>query len=406
MTEENKLFETPEAPILETEEEQEHFQITDNAVEKNQEQSFEEQGERILLEASRELGDILETERVIRAEMEATSDEKEESQLLSQKAEHLFSDFYRRAKKAARLLPLLFVLSESGDISNSVPQNELHEKDIQRVETQARKEKGYLIREDLPFKAAFADWWVSGEFLEMYNKFVALSEERNEGKMTQEEIEFRENIAQNMYPYRYGGDVSGSELPTSLAPDVNAGYVVDVKDSDIPAKQMAEEPLEKFRQISENKRFFQKENIEKIQSPRLCVRIDLFRKYLGLPQYFDSIEKSAYTPTIAQNPDAIYFSFNPNRLVESLKKTEKANTFKDLEEYISKGGPLPHNEFTDQLGRYISGTGYDEKRKEKYVSYYDVWDIDPPILQETGIDIDKFNFPFEVYGRIYESDFI
>ncbi len=137
--------------------------------------------------------------------------------------------------------------------------------------------------------------------------------------------------------------------------------------------------------------------------------------------------KSSCKPSKAKNLNAEYFSFNSNKLIVSIKENAKRSlfvsfegkrvdqlfkkdikikTFGDLELYIKEHGELPPNSYTSkQLGTYITNIGFDEEKQEKYISYYDIWDIDPPMLKDLNIDIDQFNFPFEIYGRIYKSDF-
>ncbi|NQV89160.1 MAG: hypothetical protein HQ488_02455 [Parcubacteria group bacterium] len=115
--------------------------------------------------------------------------------------------------------------------------------------------------------------------------------------------------------------------------------------------------------------------------------------------------------------DAVYFTFAPRDVLRSIEfQQEEPNNyfsvlpytgegFGDLFAHVERTSQIPYSMVTMQMGEYKAYTGFDEERGEKYVSYYDLWDLDPPQLKMLGIDVDQFNFPFEIYGRIYESDF-
>lgn len=314
----------------------------------------------------------------------------------------LIGAFYKRAKRYFRMLPLFLALY--GD-NKQIGFEDLLKKD-------QRKIAGYLDESDLPLKAQFLDWYLSGRPLELYNKFAQFKEQRVDDKMTQEEIDFRERIAQNIFPFGYGVEsVSLGESLLNPIPRIKEHFKINAK----------EIPFHKLKLFEKDDRLYSRENIEKLSNNgakvALKTRVDLFRLYLGLPQFFDTLQISPYKPTKAKSLNATYYCFDQMIIVANIKdlktKTKEKNYigsteisfFDALRGLLTKQKRFPYNYFASQLGKYVVDSGYDEDRKERYVSYYDVWDLDPPILKEMGIDIDQFNFPFEIYGRIYESDF-
>jgi hypothetical protein len=155
----------------------------------------------------------------------------------------------------------------------------------------------------------------------------------------------------------------------------------------------------------------------------------MFRKYLGLEQYFSTVTPSEYKPSQAKDTQAQYVRFNPQQILDSMfnlkglanfdssADSETSHHFSDFEPakdrnfkaiigFVEKHQVLPPNSFTGQLGKYKAFVGFDSERNERYISYYDKWDMDPPQLKKLGINVDQFNFPYEVYGRIYEKDVV
>ncbi|MHB8871191.1 MAG: hypothetical protein ACYC5G_01895 [Candidatus Doudnabacteria bacterium] len=292
-----------------------------------------------------------------------TLEEKSRAKEILRKALDAFSDFYSKVKRVAKTLPFLLVLS--GENQKPI---QIEDGQVDKVESSSQNPY-----EALPIQAKFVDWLMSGKISEVYNDFVHFYNSRVDGKMTPEEIQFREKIAQNVQPIGYD--------PVGAA--------------------------DNLKSFENNDKRFSAKNL-KNKSEQMRIREDLFRKYLGLKPYENYLIESPYQPTDARDPRAKYTSFSEKELVKAIQwRGEQSDfkTFNDLEKYVQKNNRFPGNKFLIQLGRYKTGMGYDSVRKEKYVSYYDIWDIDPPLLKKMHIDIDKFNFPYEVYGRVYESDF-
>ena len=260
-------------------------------------------------QASQEIGTIIKADRAIRADPNPTGQEKTESKTLSEKAAGLLKNFYHNAKRVARLLPLALALYEPGRLATPLYHEELA-KETQRIEAKARKAKGYLERKDLPLKAAFVDWYLGGEFLTIYNKFAEFQDKRKDGGMTLEEIEFREKISQNFFPYGYpGGSLYSGELD-------EIHRKIKGRERNITSD------LARFRAVKEGKGRYVKEKVSR-RDKMDQVRFDLFRKYLGLPQYFDTLKESDYKPTKSKDPNAKYYCFDVKEIVRSIKEHER-----------------------------------------------------------------------------------
>jgi transcriptional regulator with XRE-family HTH domain len=329
-----------------------------------------------LVESSaEEFGEVFGQTQEIQNDPTSTDQEKQQAQGLTERAADLFRSFYKKSKEAAKALPLLLALYQPAD---RVIAQETKPTQSEQSATDALK------REDLPFWGEAIDWYVEGDFVKIYNDFNRLSKTRENGKMSVEEVAFRENIAQNMNANSYDGQAQ-------------------------------------LREIQAGERRYSKENIQQLPEV-LKIRTDFLRTYLGLERFGDYIVDSPDKPSQAKNTASRYKGFRASDILASInqraKRLENRNwlqklattapevsSFDQLEKFVGEHQTFPSNDFTTQLGRYKVDSGYDQDRKEKYISYYDVWDIDPPILKKMGVDIDQYNFPFEVYGRVYESDF-
>lgn len=373
------------------------------------------------IEAGKITKNILDTSTMIYGSHGATNEEIDQSNGLVKKANQTFGIFYKKLKKVVGPLSLAAFLFNA-----DTPRN------IQKIhEIWGPKETGSaeyitreLLKEQVPLKYKIIDALIEDKTLNglfnLYNKFSELKTKRENGKMTSEEIQFKEKIAENILPRGYGGSLF-KEAALIFFPRV-ANEIYDFHGTSL---------ADRLKHIQENKKQYSKEKINNNNEP-LMIRIDLFRKYLGLAQYYNSVIPSPYRPSKEKNLKAEYFCFDSEKMLRSMKRsimreksiTEQAGnevfglldgvddeeirnikTFDSLESFIKKHNSYSIDNYSSQLGQYISGSGFDKERNEKYISYYDIWDLDPPILKEIGIDIDQFNFPFEIYGRIYESDF-
>ena len=93
-------------------------------------------------------------------------------------------------------MPLIFVLNNDQVSSVKTPY----------------KSGDFIKRNDLNMSAQVLDWYLNGEPVSVYNYLLRLKNLRKDGKMTQEEIEFKEKISRNIYPGMYGGEKAGVSL--------------------------------------------------------------------------------------------------------------------------------------------------------------------------------------------------
>lgn len=161
------------------------------------------------------------------------------------------------------------------------------------------------------------------------------------------------------------------------------------------------------------------------------MREDAWRKYLGLPQKFNSISPSEYSPSRSSDEDTQYFKLNNlwdtmllegggymgdvgarGRLVNSDIDTD--NPVERIVKFLSDkpnrqavvSGFTPEEE---TFGDFKLGLGEDDQGH--YISYYDKWDFDLDLLQEQYKNIPGVSYllghakipgaPFEFYDRIY-----
>jgi hypothetical protein len=252
----------------------------------------------------------------------------------------------------------------------------------------------HLDRDKLPLTLSFVDHYISSDLVDTHNKCVEFLAKRKNGKMSKEEIAYKEKIVKNMAFGGYG----------------------DTFFSDI----------ERLQKINSN------ETDENSLASRVGPeREDLLRKYLGLPQKHGTLSVSPYSPSQSTEAHKKYYEFDQHKMLAlifrqryladsasekiasktlhtelSVPPPFEGKKYDDLVQYVKKHNLLPFNYLMSHLGRYKAYVGQDKKTGETYISYYDKWDLDPPRLKVLlGIDIDQFNFPFEIYGRIYEKDF-
>lgn len=135
------------------------------------------------------------------------------------------------------------------------------------------------------------------------------------------------------------------------------------------------------------------------------LRTELVQQYFGINNQPTYVVDAQYKPSQAKNSNTAYKDFSPavrndiiqNNSYESLLKLANAKQPSKLGNTQSNYNALGH------LGNFKLSHGKDERGE--YISYWDNWDIDPPLLVNQGINLDKLNYPYEIYGRLYKSDF-
>jgi len=136
---------------------------------------------------------------------------------------------------------------------------------------------------------------------------------------------------------------------------------------------------------------------------------EAFKQYLDInlnPKYFSL---SPNKPSIAKNPDAVYYKLDPKleRQILKFAKTQDIPLNKMVEfseadlpwdwENMDESG---YNEYS-ALGTFQIGKGIDPETKEEYYSYYDKYDF-PEHIQSgvEGITEGLGRTPFEIYNRL------
>jgi|GEM_PF-2394822 hypothetical protein len=325
-----------------------------------------------------------------------SAQEQQEEDMLVQETSKAFQRLYLAIKETLGDAPLSLLLKE-GSAEEGPDMQPDSPSFFKRI----------AERRDVPLAAAFIDLFAGSSLSETYQKCVDFKKARMDGQMTQEEIDFKEQLSQRVSPFNYESDLSSMK---GVSDTIRSG-------------------LKRLRDINEGDgEIYTKEDVDLLTVEGERMRFDLFRKYLGLEQFYAYIQQSPYRPSMESDKNAEYFTFSPEVVVNSICRTAQdareisasppeffskaaleilycGTTFDELVKFTEEFNELPPNQATNQLGKYKAYSGYDKARGERYVSYYDLWDLDPPQLKLLGVDIDQFNFPFELYGRIYESDF-
>ena len=146
----------------------------------------------------------------------------------------------------------------------------------------------------------------------------------------------------------------------------------------------------------------------------VVMRNPIYAKYLGLKDYYngysmvntdDNLKISNYSPTIG-NQGNIYYK-SPTESDMSLGPfSDKvlARAFKTRDNKGKNTFVSPH--YDDVMGHYTTSFGKD--KKGKYISYYDIWDLNPfegsPI--ENGDIGERYGIgkPVHLYNRKYYTD--
>lgn len=122
---------------------------------------------------------------------------------------------------------------------------------------------------------------------------------------------------------------------------------------------------------------------------------EMLNLYLKIPTQGRSLGISKYKPTKAKDKGVQYYKVNDftSGLDEDVE---------NIEEYASK---LNANKKGNAgMGDYTVDSGKDARGK--YISYYDIWDINPFGQGKDAPDLSMgYGKPFEIYDRIYYNDY-
>lgn len=180
------------------------------------------------------------------------------------------------------------------------------------------------------------------------------------GTMSPEEITYRQGLHQSIKPFSY--ELKRAAIGLKKAADFAGEDSRDERGTYSAGKEYTDPNLQ------------------------TQLRKDLLGKYLSIDEYvpkeFKKLSESKYKPSKASDPNTKYYTS------ESLKDLAVNHPQKGL---------------TEVLADHKISQGKDENGR--YISYYDKWDLDPPFAETvTGVSLDKYNTPPEVYDRIYEKD--
>lgn len=130
----------------------------------------------------------------------------------------------------------------------------------------------------------------------------------------------------------------------------------------------------------------------------------IFAKYLNIPDeqlhnhwFVMNIEKSPYTPSMSKN-NHTYYRLVPDDL-----------SLEEIEQFVDEGQNLPINSnklsgvLSNYFGTHTIGKGQDEKGT--YVSYYDLWDLNPLETEKDLLEPSGISTPTHYYDRIYLDDY-
>lgn len=195
--------------------------------------------------------------------------------------------------------------------------------------------------------------------------------------ITQTTKPFREKIAKNIRPFGYESSSSGGVI------DRIKGAIMGTPEPGSITSDI-QEPW--------HRQYKPKEGMQAKRE-----RQDLLSLMMTGKQEHGSIPISEYKPTKAKNENAIYYS-SPETERDIINMVQDPEWDGSLDEIKSKYGRV--------LGNYTINKGEDEKGR--YISYYDVWDLNPYKGKSEAADVVTTVGqylagvkPAEVYGRVY-----
>jgi|TARA_R100000084_G_scaffold84302_1_gene39621 hypothetical protein len=233
---------------------------------------------------------------------------------------------------------------------------------------------------------------------------------------------WKENLAENINPRGYGMALGSAYRKNFLGNEaVQRLYDAIVLDKKELARQLEDEDIEESYDPAYP-------NFIASQAERQ----DLLGLMLGQGQKHGSIEPAIYKPTDATDPDAEYVRskvteydikkflknpYVPGRLRGGGNKNQRGYKANKEGDYIGDGKDIAEllidiSPYGKVLGNYKLDKGVDEKGH--YISYYDIWDVNPlsdqyegnvtaiiPRKLDNAIQSAVGIEPREVYGRVY-----
>lgn len=163
---------------------------------------------------------------------------------------------------------------------------------------------------------------------------------------------------------------------------------IDVENP-IPIAYHLENNQKVFRDLPEE----EQKRYKELSKPYFKRAEDAWALYTGNSQRFKTFEISNHKPSNSKNKDDYYYSLN--------------KSYPELLEFIEKEGinlKIGESKQVEEptglvLRNFKIGRGQDEKGD--YISYYDIWNLNPSFEFPTP----EQGKPFEIYDRIYVKDY-
>lgn len=205
--------------------------------------------------------------------------------------------------------------------------------------------------------------------------------------------EAKRRIVKNIDPYGYSNSYSALRLLANAI----------LKDQPEEAK------LDSLRRLEEEKKGEANKYAVR-ENKAFRERNDLLALILDQEQPYNSIEESIYRPTIASDGDNS--KYYRSKITESQIQRAIDNN-EDFAEGGLEGDGISDSDYhrlgANVLGNYKVSVGYDDEKRLPYISYYDVWDLNPfsgygrtltREMEDKLYDAVGLKSP-EVYGRVY-----
>jgi hypothetical protein len=185
----------------------------------------------------------------------------------------------------------------------------------------------HLDRGHLSAKMAIVDTYLSSDVVDTYNKCVDFLQARKDGEMSPEEIEFKEKMAQRFLPFGYG-------MPA--VSDLWRLHKINNGDAEYTKEALASNTTNWQNRIGNEESSMMGGDEQTADR----VRADMFRKYLGLEQYFGSVKPADFKPSQSKETGAKYFQFDPQEILKSIFAIKsspfKQKSFDYIADYIKK----------------------------------------------------------------------
>ncbi|NQV89161.1 MAG: hypothetical protein HQ488_02460 [Parcubacteria group bacterium] len=239
----NKNEQAPESDIEEQEKRE------DGIEEKETEGTLIEKAKEFLVDAFARMAEMFRSAEEFGDDEVLSAKEQKEEDGLVQEASEALQRFYLAIKETLGDAPLALLLEEGG-----------LEKDPEAAPESSSRFRKFIERRGTPLVAAFIDVFVGSNLAETYQKCVDFRNARVDGKMTQEEIDFKEELVAKVKPVSYDFNLRSLEgIRSTIDTNITRLDILNENIKGVMTKKIVD-------------------NID----PFYRLRYDLLRKYLGL----------------------------------------------------------------------------------------------------------------------------